>query len=116
MRPKQQSEQAIQEAVAAWSRRGGYLFHADPLGLLRGIRGGMRAKAAGARKGWPDLVYLLAGGRSVYVELKRLRGGVVSPEQEEVHGEMRAAGHEVHVVRAVDGRDAIAQIRGLLHG
>ena len=49
------------------------------------------------KKGWPDLVFALAG-RAVAVELKS-RSGKLSADQERVLANMRHNGWAVHVVR-----------------
>lgn len=46
-------------------------------------------------QGWPDLT--LVRDRIVYAELKRDRGGRLSPAQVGVHELLRAAGAEVYV-------------------
>lgn len=43
------------------------------------MRNGSRSKAMGVRKGWPDLQFLLPGGKVVFIELKA--GASLSPEQ-----------------------------------
>jgi hypothetical protein len=70
---------------------------------------GATAKVAGARKGWPDLCFVL-DKEVVYVELKTLKG-VVSKDQKAVHKEMRSRNIRVYVVKAKDGEDAWKQIQ-----
>jgi hypothetical protein len=53
-------------------------------------------------KGWPDTTFIhRRTGRTIYVEFKA-ELGKVTPDQERVHGILRAAGLEVHVVRPSD--------------
>ena len=109
------SEANIQMYVATHSLRDGYLFHGDGNGAHKGRSGGNRMKLAGAKAGWPDLVYVLESGRVVWIELKNARG-VVSKAQEALHERMRAMGCEVYVVKAVDGPEAYRRIRAILLG
>jgi VRR-NUC domain len=106
------SEHEIQCYVVTQALRMGYLLHGDPLGLVRSSRLGAKAKVAGARKGWPDLCFVL-DKEVVYVELKTARG-VVSREQKAVHKEMQERGIRIYVVKAKDGEDAWKQIQILL--
>ena len=73
-------ESAADEKLVRECRRRGW-------GLLRLVP---------TRKGTPDRLLLLPGGRSVFVELKRERGGVLSEIQKHRHRELRALGFEVH--------------------
>ena len=54
----------------------------------------------GSRAGYPDL-HLLRGPRSVFIELKTMKG-VVTPAQEEWISALGAAGHEAYVFRPSD--------------
>ena len=106
------SEAAIQQYVAMESLRAGLLFHADGNGVNKGAFGGNKMKLAGARAGWPDLVYILPA-RIVWIELKNAKGRV-SDSQFELHEEMRKWGCEVYVVKARNGPDAWGAIRRVL--
>lgn len=52
--------------------------------------------------GIPDRVVLIPGGAVWFVELKRARGGVVSPKQRVVHSKISHGGHNVVVLAGVD--------------
>ncbi len=106
------SEFVIQCYVVTQALRKGILVHGDPLGLVRSSRMGAKAKCAGARKGWPDLTFVLAG-RVVWVELKTIRGRV-SPSQKMVHALMAEMGHSVFVVHAKDGPDGWKKVQACL--
>ena len=68
-----------------------------------------RLKAEGLTPGVPDL-HIPAW--SLYIEMKRVRGGRISPEQREIHAELRASGNTVIV--ATGSMDAIGQLRVIL--
>lgn len=108
------SEHDIQCSVVTQALREGYLLHGDPIGLVRSKRMWAKAKVAGARKGWPDLTFVLPG-EVVFVELKTLKG-VVSKDQKAVHKAMRDRNIRVYVIKAKDGEDAWKQIRLILVG
>ena len=68
-----------------------------------------RNHALGVVRGVPDL-FVLARGRLVAIELKRVRGGTVSPEQREWIEALNAAGVEAHAARGAE--EAIKFIEG----
>lgn len=107
------SEFEIQCYVVTQALRKGILVHGDPLGLVRSARLGAKAKCAGARKGWPDLTFVLRD-RVVWVELKTVRGRP-SGNQLDVHWEMEDLGHEIYLIFAKDGPDAWEQIKEILN-
>ena len=106
------SEFDIQCYVVTQALRKGILVHGDPLGLVRSARLGAKAKCAGARKGWPDLTFVLKD-RVVWVELKTTRGKI-SPDQKKVHAILRELGHEIWTVFAKDGKEAWKMIQECL--
>jgi len=55
-----------------------------------------------SRRGWPDRLVLLPGGRLILVETKRPRGGRLAPHQRLIHAELRALGFRVEVVKTED--------------
>ena len=60
-------------------------------------RGGRAVKFhAEARRGWPDLLILMPGGRVLFVEVKTPTGRL-HPLQERVIGQIRELGCEVYV-------------------
>ena len=71
------------------------------------IEGGRR-KRLGALPGWPDMGVFWQS-RIVFLELKRSRGGQLSPAQKLLHPRLEAAGFPVAVVRSVpEALDAVA--------
>lgn len=108
------SEFEIQCYVVTQALRKGILVHGDPLGLVRSARLGAKAKCAGARKGWPDLTFVLPG-RVVWVELKTTRGKR-SADQKRVHKAMAEMGHSIWTVFAKDGPDGWEKVQKCLLG
>lgn len=65
-------------------------------------RGWVTWKMAPTEVGIPDRVVLIPGGAVWFVELKRARGGVVSPRQRVVHQKISCGGHNVVVLAGVN--------------
>lgn len=87
------------------------LIFAVPNGAHLAGGGGQRAakmarmKAEGLVNGIPDLC---VPEWRLWIEMKRQRGGRVSPDQRDVHDYLRGIGHEVIVGRGwEDARDAV---------
>ena len=82
-------ESQEQQALFAWARfmEGKHpelgLLVAIPNGGLRNMPEAVNFKAEGVRRGFPDMILPVArkGYHSLAIELKRLHGGAVSPEQ-----------------------------------
>lgn len=68
--------------------------------------GGVAVKMMAVR-GLPDRLVLLPGGRTVFVELKRPKGGRLSPHQKFWIARLQALGVEVAVARNGDDIDAL---------
>jgi hypothetical protein len=87
------------------------LLHGDASGVRVGIGAAKKMKRQGAVKGFPDLFLPIAmathdsmmwGYHGLFVELKRRKGGTVSPEQREIHRLLREQGYRVEVCRGSD--------------
>ena len=69
----------------------------------RGVYGVYSIKLYGvAYGGWPDRIFLVPGGRPLFIELKP-PGGEPTEKQREIHRRLRAAGY---IVEVHDDRDA----------
>ena len=119
-----------QSAVIRWSRMmaaNGHpelsLLHSDASGVRTTIGAAVKMKRQGAVRGWPDLFLAVSdmvwdgdfGEGTVcglLIELKRRKGGTVSPEQREIHHLLREQGYRVEVCRGSD--EAIAVIKEYL--
>jgi len=121
------SEHAEQAFVVAWARAH---EHIEPrLAMLLSIPNGANKSPAarakfqreGLRAGVPDL-FLAAPelvaweepAHGLFVEMKRVRGGVVSPEQRAWHEALRGQGYRVVVAKgAEEGITAIQDYLGM---
>ena len=84
------------------------VFTAWDLSNARSAAEGARKKAMGCAAGWPDMGVFWRG-RVVLLELKRERGGVLSPAQRDLHPRLAAAGFPVAVVHTVvEALDAVS--------
>lgn len=75
-------------------------MYAVPNGAWTGsVKHAVRLKAEGLKPGVPDLVLPCARGNyhGLYIEMKRVKGGKVSPEQHEYIAFLRAEGYCVEV-------------------
>ena len=61
------------------------------------------------KKGMPDRLLLYPHGRTVWVELKRPKGGRLSPMQKYQHGKLKGLGHDVRIVATREEVDALIQ-------
>tara|TARA_R110000796_G_scaffold44957_3_gene109208 strand:- start:6047 stop:6367 length:321 start_codon:yes stop_codon:yes gene_type:complete len=81
-------ERAEQDAlVKKLNRMGTFVFHIPNHKEMH--------KDPGAMSGIPDLQICLEGGKVIWIELKRRKGGTVSKVQKEIHARLEALGHTV---------------------
>jgi hypothetical protein len=91
------------------------LLHGDSSGVRVPIGCAVKMKRAGAIKGFPDLFLPIMSGTfstapentlyhfgGLFIELKRRKGGRVSPEQSIIHEMLRRNGYHVEVCRGAD--------------
>lgn len=105
---KMPSEHDEQKALVKKLRSAGLFVFAVPNGGLRDAITAKRLKDEGATSGIPDLQIILDGGRVAWVEMKRRKGGTVSPAQKAVHERLESMGHVVVVgMGAKDAWDKI---------
>lgn len=114
----QWTESQMQMYVATKSLQLGLLFHADGNGNYVNQSVAGKKKLAGARAGWPDMVYIIGGrinatARIIWLELKT-NDGRLSNEQMALHSKMIKSGCEVHVVYGYNGADMWNKVRNIL--
>jgi len=116
------TEDDEQRAVVAWCEgyaladiRARLLLHV-PNGGHRHIATAARLRRLGVRPGVPDLLLpvVVLPYHGLWVEMKRRRGGVLSPDQHGWIDALRAEGYAVAVARGAD--EAIAAIIAYLGG
>ena len=98
------SEFKEQVALCKWMDREQLFYFAVPNGSKRTER-----ELEGLRAGVPDLVIILDGGRVLWLEMKRRKGGCLSPAQKVFHGKLEALGHDVFTCHGVKEAVAVLQ-------
>ena len=101
------SEHLEQVRLVSWFRRSypGVRIFAIPNGGHRGASQGASLKAEGVSPGVPDLCVPQWG---MWIEMKRERGGVISPEQQDWLAYLSGVGHTTIVAKGCE--DAKKQI------
>lgn len=72
-------------------------YFAIPNGAKRTRWEAQQAKAEGMVAGAPDLAVILPKGVTLWVEMKRRKGGVVTPAQKQMGKRLEALGHHYRV-------------------
>lgn len=72
-----------------------------PMGERRDARTGGKLKRMGTAPGWPDFIFLLPEGRTLFLELKG-DGGRLSRRQRDFHTGANRLGHRCLIARSVD--------------
>jgi hypothetical protein len=103
------TEHEEQRELVQWIRQAcGVRVFAIANGGLRGIAAAGRLKAEGVSAGVPDL---FIPAWLCWIEMKREKGGSVSPEQRDWHAYLTGLGHHVIVGRGQE--DAKEKMRNL---
>jgi len=106
-------EADLQEYLVAQLNYNKYVFAASLEGVRIGRGAGKKAVKQGLKKGEPDLRIYLAGGKCLFVELKK-QDGTTKPHQKARHELLRSLGFEVHVLRAPNGIEAWAELENII--
>jgi len=101
------TEHEEQREFVSWFRRAhpGVRIFAIPNGGARSMATAARLKVEGVMRGVPDL---LVPAWNLWVEMKRVRGGRVDPEQKDWHAYLTDVGH--HVIVGKGAEDAKEQV------
>lgn len=119
--PTEHDEQTV---VVAWARLWSVRYpslarlFAIPNGAHKSHAQARKFQLEGLRSGVPDLFLPVAasGHHGMFIEMKRRKGGVVSPEQMGWHVALREAGYHVAVCYgAEEAMDRIAEYLGIAH-
>lgn len=112
------SELIIQIAIADLLRERaipGCYWYSVPNGANVSGRERGKLSASGMRSGVPDIMFVM-DGRALGMELKRAKGGSVSPEQRACHREIVGAGGVVAVARGYEAAVSVLVGWGVLSG
>jgi hypothetical protein len=110
------TERFEQEKVVVHCTKQGYVFFAIPNAARRTFWEAMLAKKSGMKAGVPDLCFPVPrnGFHGMYVEMKRIEGGIVSPIQHYWLAFLKAQGYKTDVCHGA--QDAIAFIDAYFAG
>lgn len=100
-RHKLSSEHLEQVTFVNWFRDNypNCIIFAIANGEFRHIKVAERLKAEGVLSGVPDICCLLPNSKTVWVEMKKIKGSRTSSEQKELHEKMINLGHTVHICK-----------------
>ena len=106
-KPPVPTEYDEQSALMEWAELAKRKFpelawlHASNNGVRVTVGTAVKMKKAGMKSGIPDLELPAArkGYHSLYIEMKRVKGGRVDPDQEACHAYLRDAGYHVVVCK-----------------
>ena len=87
-------------------------YFAVPNGSNKSMTARNKFKAEGLKAGVPDIVILLEGGKTVFIEMKRKKGGTVSKEQKEWLERLRVLGFDAYVCKGA--KEAIEAVQKYL--
>ncbi|WP_158876978.1 VRR-NUC domain-containing protein [Antarcticirhabdus aurantiaca] len=79
-----------------------YRVHHSPNGGKRSEKEGAKLKRQGTQPGWPDIEIVGPTGRLFFIEVKRLVGGALSPEQIDLRDWCDANGVPWALCRTID--------------
>ena len=92
------------------------LLYAIPNGTYKSIAAAKKFAAEGLRSGVPDICLPVSNGRyhALYIEMKRIKGGRISPEQKDWIDMLNNAGNFAIVCYGADSaRSAIIEYLGI---
>lgn len=103
-KPKELSEQQEQFIVVARLKKAGINLHHSPNGGKRDAIEGAKLKRLGTAAGFPDLYFPAArkGYHSLFIELKRRSGGVLSEVQKLWRDILITEGHAWYMAKGAD--------------
>jgi len=87
-------------------------YFAVPNGSNKSMTARRKFKAEGLKAGVPDMVILIEGGKTVFIEMKRKTGGTVSKEQKQWLERLRVLGFDAYVCKGA--KEAIEAVQKYL--
>jgi len=101
------TEQQEQEQFIRWLELNKIAYFSSPASFFTGKRDGRfygmlkKLKLAGFSSGFPDVQVFLMG-KTIYIEMKRLKGGKLSDEQRAWHKKLSHLANDVYVCKGFD--------------
>ena len=104
-----QTELQEQKAFIRWLQLKGIAYFAIPNGSKRTRWQAQQAKAEGMVAGAPDLAVILPQGVTLWVEMKRRKGGTQTQAQKAMQKRLKACGHLYRVCRGWEEAKAFVE-------
>lgn len=98
---------------------GAFMGGDTPQAKIRGIQRFNKLKSEGLKQGIPDICLPCArqGYHGLYIEMKRAKGGSLSPQQKEILAALNTEGYKAVVCRGFDeAREVIEEYLSIKHG
>lgn len=106
------TEDELQQQVAQWlelALPAGCVFHHSPNEGTRHVRFKMKLRNMGTKFGWPDLEIFVPAdasrtgiSSSIFIELKRLKGGRLNENQQKMRDALQDAGCHWGLARSLE--------------
>lgn len=104
------TEEALQRAVASYldvkAKEHGFIWFHCPNSIWTSKSQAGRHKAMGMKAGVPDIIVIMHGGKSIFIELKTATGRL-SPAQKEFHTKLNALMAPIYTVFANTANEAV---------
>lgn len=106
-------EDYLQFKLCEWMRDKDIMHFHVPNGGLRSKREASKFVSMGVKKGVHDLIVLLDGGRTLFIELKT-GTNKLQPAQITFDKWLKKSGHSSHLIHANSVDDGLVQLRSIL--
>lgn len=105
------TEENDQIRLATWLDKNKIIFYHVPNGGSRHAWEAVKFKRMGTKRGVPDVCIPLArkGHHGLYIELKRVSGGVVSPEQKEWMNKLTENGYFAQICNGFESAKQVIE-------
>lgn len=106
-------EDRLQYLLCEWMRNNNIMHFHVPNGGKRDKREASKFVALGVKKGVHDLIVLLDGGVTIFIELKTGKNKL-QPAQVKFDEWLKKAGHRSHLIHADDFQSGLDQLQSIL--
>lgn len=108
-----QDERQIQRSIVSWARRVAPDARTQHVPMNQSSRvAGAIMKGDGAQAGFPDLIVIAPGGKTLFLEVKT-KSGKLSEAQKDFANDLQMMGHNYAVVRSIEDARAAFDRAGI---